>query len=154
MFSRFLDSRFNLHAFSCSPNADNKKDKDGALSVLELENLLLTTPGFVFVCFCSCFTLGNPWIDYGFPFTSALLDKNAITLQGFLSLWSLLCRLNIPAALAHLAFLGHDEPMVAAIQLLPLSSTSRSVYQCLLLGGTGCGKVACLIVRLWRRRSS
>ena len=50
------------------------KDRDGALSPDELEQLFGTSPG-------------NPWIANGFPETTITSESGAVTLQGWLAQW-------------------------------------------------------------------
>ena len=54
------------------------KDKDGALKQAELDDLFSTTPG-------------NPWDDSDFPHTTVTHEDGAVTLQGFLAQWRLIC---------------------------------------------------------------
>jgi mitochondrial Rho GTPase 1 len=58
--------RFDIHSFA--------KDQNGALSIMELDDLFKTS-------------LGNPWASQGFPDTTITDDTGAVTLQGWLAQW-------------------------------------------------------------------
>ncbi|POY72027.1 hypothetical protein BMF94_4942 [Rhodotorula taiwanensis] len=72
------------------------QDRDGALSVSELETLFSTAPG-------------NPWTAGGFPETTITTPEGAVTLQGWLAQWSMTTLLEPKVTLSYLAYLGYPH---------------------------------------------
>ncbi|KDR15477.1 mitochondrial Rho GTPase isoform X2 [Zootermopsis nevadensis] len=112
-------------------------DRDGALSPAEVRSLFTTCP----------VPMWGPDIHRTVPTNS----KGWITLQGFMSQWVLVTLLNLPRALEYLAYLGYPisetENQLSAIQVtrdkkldLAKKQSSRSVYQCHVIGPPGSGK--------------
>ncbi|KAG4107400.1 mitochondrial Rho GTPase [Neocallimastix lanati (nom. inval.)] len=121
-------------------NLFNKYDKnhDGALNPLELDELFSLTPG-------------NPWASMDIQ-QSFITDKNGnITLQGFLSQWSLITWLDYKVTLEYLAYFGYDN-ITSVLKIISMSKKhhkrnkklKRNVYSCCVLGATGSGKTSLL----------
>jgi Ras family protein T1 len=104
-------------------------DKDGALNSTELAALFSTSPG-------------NPWIDSKFPQSTITNTSDAVTLQGFLAQWSMTTLIDYKITLAYLAYLGFPGDQTSALKCVP--SDEKSVFMCLVFGGTGSGKT-CLL---------
>ena len=111
------------------------KDKDGALSWEEMEDLFSTAPE-------------NPWLKNGFPETTLVNEHGFVTLQGFLAQWSMTTLLDHKITLEYLAHLGFPGDQRSALRVLrgknSLQSKHRSkrdVFLCLVLGAPGSGKV-------------
>ncbi|GFG31580.1 hypothetical protein Cfor_10413 [Coptotermes formosanus] len=113
------------------------KDKDGALSPAEVDNLFSTCPS----------PLWGPDVHR----TVLTNSKGWITLQGFMSQWVLVTLLDLPRALEYLAYLGYPisetENQLSAIQVtrekkldLAKKQSTRNVYQCHVIGPPGSGK--------------
>lgn len=111
------------------------KDKDGALSWEELEDLFSTAPK-------------NPWLQSGFPETTLTNENGAVTLQGFLAQWSMTTLLNHKTTLEYLAYLGFTSDPRTALRVMRgkhIDSrkyrNKRDVFLCLVVGASGSGKV-------------
>jgi Ras family protein T1 len=111
------------------------KDKDGALSWDELEELFATAPE-------------NPWLKYGFPETTLTNEAGFVTLQGFLAQWSMATLLDYMITLEYLAHLGFSGDTRTALRVMrgkrfdrPKDRTKRDVFLCLVVGAVGSGKV-------------
>ncbi|XP_044734713.1 mitochondrial Rho GTPase isoform X2 [Chrysoperla carnea] len=113
------------------------KDKDGALSPAEEEDMFSA---------CPC----PPW-DADSYYTVPTNEHGWVTLQGFLCLWSLMTLYDLPRTLEYLAYLGYNfvenEPQSSAIHVtrekkidLAKKQSSRNVYQCHVIGPRGSGK--------------
>ncbi|KAI9137023.1 EF hand associated-domain-containing protein [Paraphysoderma sedebokerense] len=129
------------------------KDKDGALSQHELEELFSTSPG-------------NPWTNLGFPDTTITNEAGAITLQGFLAQWSMTTLLDYKTTLAYLAYLGYEGNTTGALKVTKRGKfdrkragsgsgpsismiggggkVQRNVFLCYVFGAAGSGKTALL----------
>ncbi|OUM61760.1 hypothetical protein PIROE2DRAFT_69566 [Piromyces sp. E2] len=112
------------------------KDNDGVLCPRELNELFSITPG-------------NPWISMDTQ-QSVVTDKNGnITLQGFLSQWSLITWLDYKVTLEYLAYFGYGDNTTSVFEIIPLNKKhskynkkiKRKVYSCCVLGATGSGKI-------------
>lgn len=113
------------------------KDRDGALSSSEMNALFMPCPS-------------PPWrSDFGK--TVASNSRGWMTLQGFMSYWSLITLLDLPLALEHLGYLGYNiienESHANAIHVtreksldLAKKQSSRNVYQCNVIGHQKSGK--------------
>ncbi|GAA5916550.1 hypothetical protein JCM5296_005098 [Sporobolomyces johnsonii] len=119
----FLYPRFDI-PFDCTAELSPKgyqfftdifetfdKDRDGALSPLELANLFSTSPG-------------NPWTAHGFPETTITTPQGAVTLQGWLAQWSMTTLLEPRITLAYLAYLGYPHSSASLLTPSPPSSSS------------------------------
>ncbi|CAG2065301.1 unnamed protein product, partial [Timema podura] len=131
------------------------KDRDGALSPTEVNNLFTPCPAPLWGPdfhrtvatnsqvrrLCSLF-VDNPWFACW---------QGWITQQGFMCQWVLVTLLDLNRALEYLAYLGYivsdTENQVTAIQVtrekrldLAKKQTSRNVYQCHVIGPKGSGK--------------
>lgn len=111
------------------------KDKDGALSWEELEELFATA-------------LENPWIRYGFPETTLTDEAGSVTLQGFLAQWSMTTLLDYKTTLEYLAYLGFPGDTRTALCVMRgkrfdrrKDRAKRDVFLCLVVGAVGSGKV-------------
>lgn len=104
-------------------------DKDGALNIKELSALFSTSPG-------------NPWTDSGFPNSTITNASDAVTLQGFLAQWSMTTLFDYTITLAYLAYLGYPGDQTSALKRV--AEAEKSVFMCLVFGGTGSGKT-CLL---------
>nr|CAD7427095.1 unnamed protein product [Timema monikensis] len=113
------------------------KDRDGALSPAEVNNLFTPCPA--------------PLWGPDFHRTVATNSQGWITQQGFMCQWVLVTLLDLNRALEYLAYLGYivsdTENQVTAIQVtrekrldLAKKQTSRNVYQCHVIGPKGSGK--------------
>ncbi|XP_023709207.1 mitochondrial Rho GTPase isoform X3 [Cryptotermes secundus] len=113
------------------------KDRDGALSPAEVDDLFSTCPA----------PLWGPDVHR----TVSTNSKGWITLQGFMSQWVLTTLLDLPKALEYFAYLGYPmtdtKGQLSAIQVtrekrldLAKRQTTRSVYQCHVIGPRGSGK--------------
>ncbi|GAA5970928.1 hypothetical protein JCM11641_004512 [Rhodosporidiobolus odoratus] len=105
------------------------QDRDGALSPSELSNLFSTSPG-------------NPWAAQGWPETTVMTrssdgTEEAVTLMGWLAMWSMTTLLEPRVTLSYLAYLGYpfssassgslvSTPPVASTSSLPFSAPSPS----------------------------
>jgi len=114
-------------------------DHDGALNPMELNELFSITPG-------------NPWISLDIQ-QSFITNKNGnITLQGFLSQWSLITWIDYKVTLEYLAYFGYGDNTTSVFKIIPMSrkhnkhnkKLKRNVYSCCVLGATGSGKTALL----------
>ncbi|XP_018319095.1 mitochondrial Rho GTPase isoform X2 [Agrilus planipennis] len=113
------------------------KDKDQALSPSEFDDLFSTCPS-------------PPWG----PENSAMVSSNEkgwITYQGFMCQWALMTLVDLPRTFEYFAYLGYsiyeNESQISAVQVtrekkvdLAKRQSSRNVYQCHVIGPTGCGK--------------
>jgi Ras family protein T1 len=104
-------------------------DKDGALNITELDLLFSTSPG-------------NPWNESKFPHSTITNASDAVTLQGFLAQWSMTTLIDYKITLAYLAYLGFPGDQTSALKCV--TSEEKSVFRCLVFGGTGSGKT-CLL---------
>ncbi|KAF8580114.1 mitochondrial Rho GTPase [Ramaria rubella] len=115
------------------------KDQNGALSIMELEDLFKTSPG-------------NPWASQGFPDTTITDDTGAVTLQGWLAQWSMTTLLDHKVTLAYLAYLGYsDDNRTSAFKVTRPRKTerkkgrvTRNVFLCYVCGAAGSGKTSLL----------
>lgn len=110
------------------------RDKDGALNEQELAHLFATAPI-------------NPWSDQHQLASCVKDEAGAMTLQGFLALWSMTTLIDYKKTLAYLAYLGFEGDTKSAIKTVRIKKTDtrkvknvRSVFQAYVIGATGCGK--------------
>ncbi|XP_011176376.1 mitochondrial Rho GTPase isoform X2 [Solenopsis invicta] len=113
------------------------RDRDGALSPLEMESL-----------FSRC--LFPPWGDE-YKYTVPTNEKGWITFQGYMCQWALLALTNVRKTLEYMAYLGynmyHNECQTSAIVVtrekkvdLAKKQSSRNVYTCHVIGPKSSGK--------------
>lgn len=113
------------------------KDRDGALSFTEMSCLFSTCPT-------------PPWHP-DFKRTVVTNTRGWMTMQGFMSYWSLITLMDLPLALEHLGFLGYNivenESHANAVHVtreksldLAKKQSSRNVYQCHVIGQQKSGK--------------
>lgn len=113
------------------------KDKDGALSPLELSQLFSTCPSFAW---------GGDMQNI-VPTNS----KDWITMQGFLCFWSLTTVSDLQTTFEYLAYFGYPinecENQLSAVQItrekkldLLKKQSTRNVYECHVIGMKGVGK--------------
>ncbi|XP_072761132.1 mitochondrial Rho GTPase isoform X3 [Anoplolepis gracilipes] len=113
------------------------RDRDGALSPLELESL-----------FSRC--LVPPWGDE-YKYTVPTNEKGWITFQGYMCQWALLTLTNVRKTLEYMAYLGynmyHNESQTSSIVVtrekkvdLAKKQSSRNVYTCHVIGPKSSGK--------------
>lgn len=122
------------------------EDKDGCLSPTELRNLFSTCPTM-------------PW-GHDVNNTVFTNEQGWITYQGFLAQWMLTTVLDVPRTLEYLAYLGYmyeHDSQVSAIHVtrdrksdFQRKQTSRTVFQCHVIGPKGVGKSAFLQGHLGR----
>ncbi|KDQ20950.1 hypothetical protein BOTBODRAFT_124842 [Botryobasidium botryosum FD-172 SS1] len=130
------------------------KDKDGALSAQELDDLFSTSPG-------------NPWVGQISP-SMPIADENGfILLDVWLAQWSMTTLLDHKTTLAYLAYLGYPQSVIdpsspsssttaspsttSALQISRPRRTdrkkgkvSRNVFLCYVFGAAGSGKTSLL----------
>lgn len=113
------------------------KDRDQALSTSEFDELFSTCPT-------------PPWG----PDVSSMVptnEKGWVTFQGYMCQWALMTLVDLPRTFEYLAYLGYNiyenESQVTAVQVtrekkidLAKKQSSRNVYQCNVIGASGCGK--------------
>ncbi|XP_024874594.1 mitochondrial Rho GTPase isoform X2 [Temnothorax curvispinosus] len=113
------------------------RDRDGALSPLEMESL-----------FSRC--LFPPWGDE-YKYTVPTNEKGWITFQGYMCQWALLTLTNVRKTLEYMAYLGynmyHNECQTSSIVVtrekkvdLAKKQSSRNVYTCHVIGPKSSGK--------------
>ncbi|GAB1867363.1 Mitochondrial Rho GTPase [Camponotus japonicus] len=113
------------------------RDRDGALSPLEMESL-----------FSRC--LVPPWGDE-YKYTVPTNEKGWITFQGYMCQWALLTLTNVRKTLEYMAYLGynmyHNESQTSSIIVtrekkvdLAKKQSSRNVYTCHVIGPKSSGK--------------
>ncbi|KAJ6806374.1 putative mitochondrial Rho GTPase 1 [Iris pallida] len=119
-------------------------DNDGALRPAELDDLFSTAPD-------SYFCKYSPWSDV--PYKDAA-DKNVLgglSLEGFLSEWSLMTLLDPASSLANLIYIGYPGDPASAFQITrrrrldrKKQQSQRNVFQCFVFGPKNGGKSALL----------
>ncbi|XP_025074964.1 mitochondrial Rho GTPase, partial [Pogonomyrmex barbatus] len=113
------------------------RDRDGALSPLEMESL-----------FSRC--LVPPWGDE-YRYTVPTNEKGWLTFQGYMCQWALLTLTNVRKTMEYMAYLGynmyHNECQTSAIIVtrekkvdLAKKQSSRNVYTCHVIGPKSSGK--------------
>ncbi|KAI9297831.1 hypothetical protein K502DRAFT_346761 [Neoconidiobolus thromboides FSU 785] len=120
------------------------KDNDGALNEHELNDLFELCPK----------TVKFPWDKSDFPDNVVTNQSNAVTLQGFLAMWSLTTLQDHQTTLSYLAYLGFDENPLNGIRLVAPNHLlsqyknykvfKRNVFFGYVLGGHGSGKTSLL----------
>lgn len=113
------------------------RDRDGALSPLEMESL-----------FSRC--LVPPWGEE-YRYTVPTNEKGWLTFQGYMCQWALLTLTNARKTLEYMAYLGynmyHNECQTSSVVVtrekkvdLAKKQTSRNVYTCHVIGPKSSGK--------------
>eukprot|EP00245_Coleochaete_scutata_P005491 TRINITY_DN19096_c0_g1_i1.p1 TRINITY_DN19096_c0_g1~~TRINITY_DN19096_c0_g1_i1.p1 ORF type:complete len:636 (+),score=107.37 TRINITY_DN19096_c0_g1_i1:163-2070(+) len=113
-------------------------DHDGALSQTELEQVFSTSPE-------------SPWTQDAYLNAAEVNAAGRMTLNGFLSLWSLTALREPQVALAHFLYLGYSGDTNALFKITPRrradrprQTTNRQVLQCYVFGDTAAGKASLL----------
>lgn len=127
------------------------KDNDGGLNDLELERLFYPTPG-----------IPRSWRDINFPRSVVCNEKGYVTLQGWLAQWSMTTFLDYKTTSAYLGYFGFESKTsnsstVSALnitksrrfkkrngKLYRSSVNDRTVFNCFIVGASGCGKTSLL----------
>ncbi|KAK9695169.1 Ras family [Popillia japonica] len=113
------------------------RDRDRALSPSEFDELFSTCPTPAW----------GPDVGAMVPTN----DKGWITYQGYMCHWAYMTLVDLPRTFEYLAYLGYNiyenESQVTAVQVtrekkldIVKKQSSRNVYQCHVIGPTGCGK--------------
>ncbi|OUM55869.1 hypothetical protein BVG19_g5479 [[Candida] boidinii] len=139
------------------------KDNDGGLSEAELNQLFFPTPG-----------IPKSWQESNFPRTVVCNDQGYVTLQGWLAQWSMTTYLDYKTTLAYLGYLGFEgnkSKNGALNTTVALNITKqrklrkrngktyrspikdRTVFNCYILGASGCGKTSLIESFLGRHYS-
>ncbi|KAI8342083.1 EF hand associated-domain-containing protein [Chlamydoabsidia padenii] len=114
------------------------KDKDGTLTMAELDELFSTSPG-------------NPWKHTAFPHTTITTETDSVTLQGWLAQWSMSTLLDHQTTLKYLAYLGFEGDARTALKVTrprkadrKKGKIQRGVFLCYVFGAPGTGKTSLL----------
>ncbi|KAI4461152.1 rho family gtpase [Holotrichia oblita] len=113
------------------------RDRDRALSPSEFDELFSTCPTPAW----------GPDVGTMVPTN----DKGWITYQGYMCHWAYMTLVDLPRTFEYLAYLGYNiyenESQITAVQVtrekkldIVKKQSSRNVYQCHVIGPTGCGK--------------
>ncbi|XP_011342853.2 mitochondrial Rho GTPase isoform X2 [Ooceraea biroi] len=113
------------------------RDRDGALSPLEMESLFSRCPA-------------PPWEDE-YKYTVPTNEKGWITFQGYMCQWALLTLTNVRKTMEYMAYLGynmyHNECQTSSVVVtrekkvdLAKKQSSRNVYTCHVIGPKSSGK--------------
>lgn len=137
------------------------KDNDGGLNHHELERLFYPTPG-----------IPKTWKDTNFPRSVVCNEQGYVTLQGWLAQWSMTTFLDHKITLAYLGYFGFESNTSAASTSAALYITKprkfkkrngkvfrapvidRTVFNCFIVGASGCGKTSLLEAFLGRSFSN
>ncbi|XP_022634798.1 mitochondrial Rho GTPase 2 [Vigna radiata var. radiata] len=113
-------------------------DKDRALRPAEIDKLFCTAPE-------------SPWNDAPYKDSAEMNDMGYISLNGFLSQWTLMTLLDPPCSLANLIYIGYSGNPAAALRVTrrravdrKKQATERNVFQCYVFGSKSSGKSALL----------
>ncbi|KAG2405798.1 hypothetical protein LR48_Vigan902s000200 [Vigna angularis] len=113
-------------------------DKDRALRPAEIDKLFCTAPE-------------SPWNDGPYKDSAEMNDMGYISLNGFLSQWTLMTLLDPPCSLANLIYIGYSGNPAAALRVTrrravdrKKQATERNVFQCYVFGCKSSGKSALL----------
>ncbi|KAA8543231.1 hypothetical protein F0562_021274 [Nyssa sinensis] len=114
------------------------RDKDGALSQPELEDLFSTAPE-------------SPWGEAPYKDAAERTALGGLSLNGFLSEWALMTLLDPAQSLANLIYIGYNSDPASALRVTRRRSldykkqqTDRNVFQCFVFGPKKAGKSAIL----------
>ncbi|XP_041977694.1 mitochondrial Rho GTPase isoform X1 [Aricia agestis] len=114
------------------------RDKDGMLNPNELKNVFSCCPRI-------------PW--HNLRYTVPTNEKGFLTLQGWMCRWTLMTLLDLQNTSAYLAYLGfnflENDTQKSAFHItrdkkidIAKKQSSRTVYQCHVIGPRGCGKTS------------
>ncbi|PIA44822.1 hypothetical protein AQUCO_01700429v1 [Aquilegia coerulea] len=113
-------------------------DGDGALRPAELDDLFSTAPE-------------SPWNESPYKDAAETTVVGGLSLDGFLSKWSLMTLLEPAKSLANLIYLGYTGDSASALRLTrrrkldrKKQQSERNVFQCFVFGPTKAGKSALL----------
>ncbi|CAM6008327.1 unnamed protein product [Sphagnum balticum] len=113
-------------------------DGDGALRTQELDELFSTAPS-------------SPWEDSTYRNSVETNVVGGITLNGFLSQWAFMTRVQPQKSLAHLIYIGYPGDPASAFRITRQrrqdrnrQRSQRAVLQCFVFGPTNVGKSALL----------
>lgn len=113
-------------------------DGDSALRPQDLEELFSTAPS-------------SPWLEAPYSDAAETNTVGGLTLDGFLSLWSLMTLLEPQKSLSYLIYLGYPNDPSSAFRITNRrrrdrrrQRSDRVVFQCYVFGATNCGKSALL----------
>ncbi|XP_015892115.3 mitochondrial Rho GTPase 2 [Ziziphus jujuba] len=113
-------------------------DNDGSLRPSELDKLFGTAPE-------------SPWNEAPYDTAAERTGLGNLSLNGFLSEWALMTRLDPSRSLANLIYIGYSGDPASALHVTRRRSvdckkqrTERSVFQCFVFGPKNSGKSALL----------
>lgn len=113
-------------------------DSDGYLQVAELDDLFSTAPE-------------SPWSEDPYKDAAESSESGGISLDGFLSKWSLMTLLEPKKSLANLIYIGYVADPASAFCITKArqldnqkKQSERQVFQCFVFGPKGAGKSALL----------
>ena len=131
------------------------KDNDGGLNDQELERLFYPTPG-----------IPKSWKDNNFPRSVVCNEQGYVTLQGWLAQWSMTTFLDYKTTSAYLGYFGFETKTSNSKNTYSTSSAlyitkprkfkkrngkvyraavnDRTVFNCFIVGASGCGKSSLL----------
>ncbi|KAL5707458.1 hypothetical protein ACHQM5_018358 [Ranunculus cassubicifolius] len=113
-------------------------DSDGYLQVEELDDIFSTAPE-------------SPWSDAPYKDAAECSTSGGISLDGFISKWSLMTLLEPQKSLANLVYIGYVGDPASAFRVTKArrlesqnKQSEREVFQCYVIGPKGAGKSALL----------
>jgi mitochondrial Rho GTPase 1 len=131
------------------------KDNDGGLNDYELERLFYPTPG-----------IPKSWKDTNFPSSVVCNEQGYVTLQGWLAQWTMTTFLDYKTTSAYLGYFGFESLVtnnknVSSIldaiyitkprkfkkrngKVYRAAVNDRTVFNCFIVGASGCGKTSLL----------
>lgn len=131
------------------------KDNDGGLNDMELERLFYPTPG-----------IPKAWEETNFPRSVVCNQQGYVTLQGWLAQWSMTTYLDYRTTLEYLGYFGYEENAKSSKRGPDTTSAlhvtkprrlkkrdgkiyrtpvpDRTVFNCFIVGFSGCGKTSLL----------
>ncbi|TID29689.1 hypothetical protein CANINC_001731 [Pichia inconspicua] len=133
------------------------KDNDGGLNDAELERLFYPTPG-----------IPKSWKENNFPRSVVCNEKGYVTLQGWLAQWSMTTFLDYKTTSAYLGYFGFESKSsnLSTVNALNITKprrfkkrngklyraavTDRTVFNCFIVGASGCGKTSLMEAFLGR----
>jgi Ras family protein T1 len=131
------------------------KDNDGGLNDQELERLFYPTPG-----------IPKSWKDNNFPRSVVCNEQGYVTLQGWLAQWTMTTFLDYKTTSAYLGYFGFESKILGSKKgsstlsalyitkprkfkkrsgkLYRAAVNDRTVFNCFIIGASGCGKTSLL----------
>lgn len=131
------------------------KDNDGGLNDEELERLFYPTPG-----------IPKSWRDNNFPRSVVCNEQGYVTLQGWLAQWTMTTFLDYKTTSSYLGYFGFESKSSNSKSIPSTSSAlyitkprkfkkrngkvyraavnDRTVFNCFIIGASGCGKTSLL----------